>query len=566
MAVAAVLAVGAAIPAVRSFVLGGRGAVEGIPSASEKQLIAVIPFRIIGSSEQLDYIGTGVAEGLTAKLFGLSGVTVAPTSAVVGLDLKQPLARLSRALGSNLIVSGTVQGGGGRIAINVSLDEPLASRHVWTQQFSGDPKDILTLQDQIFAQLVGALAITPTNAERARSVSRPTNNVAAYDLYLKGRNAMRGQQDRRNVEAAIRLYEEALEADPRFAIAFAGLADAAVQMYRETKERIWAAKAVYAAQQGKALDPSLVEVQLAAGNAYLSTGRTHEAIAELQRALELAPNSDEAHRRLAAAYRTLGRIEDAVASHQKAIEVNPYYWLNHNALGAMYFQVGEYEKAAAAFQRVIELEPGNVNGFNDLGAAYLQTGRYAEAASAFEKALALLPTADTYSNLGIAYAWQGRFQDALGPYAKAVELNPNYYGWTGNLADGYRWVGQQDKATEAYDKAIALAYKDLQVNPADAFTRSFLGTFYAKKGDTAQGLKFAQEAEAADQTQVTILYNVAVVRALAGQDDRAIEDLRKVFKAGYPARFAQDDPDLKRLASNPRFQSLVEEATRSATR
>jgi tetratricopeptide (TPR) repeat protein len=459
-----------------------------------------------------------------------------------------------------------VQGGGGRIAINVSLDEPLASRHVWTQQFSGDPKDILTLQDQIFAQLVGALAITPTNAERARSVSRPTNNVAAYDLYLKGRNAMRGQQDRRNVEAAIRLYEEALEADPRFAIAFAGLADAAVQMYRETKEPFWAAKAVYAAQQGKALDPSLVEVQLAAGNAYLSTGRTHEAIAELQRALELAPNSDEAHRRLAAAYRTLGRIEDAVASHQKAIEVNPYYWLNHNALGAMYFQVGEYEKAAAAFQRVIELEPGNVNGFNDLGAAYLQTGRYAEAASAFEKALALLPTADTYSNLGIAYAWQGRFQDALGPYAKAVELNPNYYGWTGNLADGYRWVGQQDKATEAYDKAIALAYKDLQVNPADAFTRSFLGTFYAKKGDTAQGLKFAQEAEAADQTQVTILYNVAVVRALAGQDDRAIEDLRKVFKAGYPARFAQDDPDLKRLASNPRFQSLVEEATRSATR
>jgi eukaryotic-like serine/threonine-protein kinase len=564
MVVAAIVAL-AAIPPVRNFVLGRTAAVEGIPPASERMLIAVIPFRITGSSEELEYIGSGVAEGLTAKLFGMSAITVAPASALAGIDPKQPLPRLAHELGSNLIVSGTVQGGGNRIAINVNLDEPLADRHIWTQQFTGDPKDILTLQDQIFTQLVEALAITPTTAERARSVSRPTNNVAAYELYLKGRNAMRGQQDRRNVEAAIKLYEQALDADPRFALAFAGLADASVQMYREVKDRLWADRAVYSAQQGKALDEKLVEVQLAAGNAYLATGRTNEAIAELKQALDLAPNSDEAHRRLAAAYGSLGQIDEAIGSYQKAIQVNPYYWLNHNALGAMYWRIGEYDKAAAAFQKVIELEPGNVNGFNDLGAAYLQTGRYAEAASAFEQALKLLPTAETYSNLGIAYAWQGRFQDALAPYARAVELRPGVYGWLGNLADGYRWVGQSDKAGETYDQAIASAYKELQVNPTDALTRSYLGTYYAKKGDTTQGLKFVQEAEAADPNDVSIIYNVAVVRALAGQDDRAIEDLRKAFRAGYPARFAQDDPDLKRLAGNARFRTLVEQSARPAT-
>ena len=561
--IAAVVAVALAglvtLPPVRNFVLRHITTAEGIPPASQQKLIAVLPFKTIGSQAELEHIGTGVAEGLTAKLFGMSVVTVAPASAIDRVDSSHPLPRLARELGSNLIVSGTVQEGGGRLAITVNVEEPLAGRRVWTEQFSGDPKDLLTLQDQIFGKLVEALEITPTSAERARSISRPTDNLAAYDLYLKGRNAMRGQQNRTNVEAAINFYEQALQADPRFALAHAGLADASLQMYRETRDRLWADKAVFSAEQGKRLDQNLVEVRIASGNAYLATGKTNEAIVELSKALELAPNSDEAHRRLAGAYFGAGRTDDAVAMHLKAIEVNPYYWLNHNALGATYWQLGDYEKAAQSFQKVIQLEPDNVNGVNDLGAAYLQTGKYAEAADAFQKALTLVATPETYTNLGIAYAWQGRFSDALPAYQKAVELSPNVDGWLSNLADGYRWLGEAQKAQETYDSAIALAFKALQVNPNDATTRSYLGTYYAKKGDTAQGLRLVLEAESAAPDNVTILYNVAVVRVLSRQDDQAIGALRKAFRAGYPARFAQDDPDLKRLVADNRFLALVQE-------
>jgi tetratricopeptide (TPR) repeat protein len=562
-ALTAVLFGAAALPPVRDLVLRRSTAVEGLPPASEQKLIAVLPFRTIGSAQELGHIGTGVAEGLTAKLFGISAVKVAPASAIDGADLTHPLPRLARELGSNLIVSGTVQEGGGRLAITVNVEEPLAGRRVWTDQFAGDPRDLLTLQDQIFAKLVDALELTPTDAERAKSISRPTNNLAAYDLYLKGRNAMRGQQDRRNVEAAIRFYEEALAIDPRFALAYAGLSDASNQMYRETRERLWADRAVYAADRGKQLDENLVEVRLASGNAYLTTGKTNEAIVELNRALQLAPNSDDAHRRLADAYLTAGRTDDAIAMHQKAIDVNPYYWLNYNALGATYWHLGDYERAAQAFQKVIRLEPDNVNGVNDLGAAYLQTGRYAEAAQAFQKALSLVATPDTYTNLGIAYAWQGRFDEALPAYEKAVELSPNVDGWLSNLADGYRWLGQTEKARQTYDKAVALAFKALQVNPSDARTRSNLGTYYAKKGDIEQGQRLVQEAEAAAPDDVTILYNVAVARALAHHDDQAIAALRKAFKAGYPAGFARDDPDLKRLGRDPRFQALIKEFSRA---
>jgi eukaryotic-like serine/threonine-protein kinase len=558
--VAVALAGLAALPPVRNFVLRQTTTAEGIPPASEQKLIAVLPFRTIGSRPELEHIGTGVAEGLTAKLFGMSEVKVAPASAIDSVDRSHPLPRLARELGSNLIINGTVQEGGGRLAITVNVEEPLAGRRVWTEQFSGDPKDLLTLQDQIFGKLVDALELAPTSAERARSISRPTDNLAAYDLYLKGRNAMRGQQDRKNVEAAIAFYEQALQADPRFALAHAGLADASIQMYRETRDRLWADRAVFSAEQGKRLDQNLVEVRVASGKAYLETGKTNEAIVELTKALELAPNSDDAYRRLGGAYLTAGKTEDGIRMHQKAIEVNPYYWLNYNALGATYFQLGNYEKAAEAFQKVIQLEPDNVNGVNDLGAAYLQTGRYAEAAEMFQKALTLVATSETYTNLGIAYAWQGRFAEALPAYQKAVELSPNVDSWLSNLADGYRWMGQTAKATETYDTAIGLAFKALQVNPNDADQRSYLGTYYAKKGDTEQGLRLVREAEVSAPDNVTILYNVAVVRALARQDDQAIAALRKAFKAGYPARFAQDDPDLKRLSADARFRALVEES------
>ena len=545
------------VPAVRRVITGRGSAVQALPSPAEKKLVAVLPFRFSGSAE-FEHVAAGVADALSARLFGLDQVTVTPTSAIDRADLKQPLAKVARELGSNLIVTGSVQSSASRIAVTIRLEDPIAPTLLWTKEFTGTSADLLTLQDQIFNGLVEALDITPSNEQRARTTARPTNNVAAYDLYLKGRNAMRGQQDQRNVQAAIDLYNQALQADSQFALAFAGLADASLQMYRETRERLWADKAVFAAQQGQRLNPSLLEVRIAAGAAYLATGKTQEAIAELRQALELAPNSDEVYRRLATAYGRIGNNDEAVQMHLKAIEKNPYYWLNHNALGGTYFRIGEYEKAAEQFRKVIAIEPENVNGFNDLGAALLQTGSYGEAADAFEKALALVPTADTWSNLGIAHAWQGNFKEALPAYQKAVDLSPASDAWLSNLADGYRWLGDQAKANETYDKAISLAYQSLTVDPNNPMTRCNLGTYYAKKGDAAQGRKFIQEALAADPASPGFIYNSAIAHALAGQTEPALQALRAAFKSGYPAAFAKNDPDLKALTGDARFVAMTE--------
>jgi tetratricopeptide (TPR) repeat protein len=536
-----------------------------LPSTGKRKLVAVLPFRVQGTTqemEQWDHIATGMAEALSAGLVGLTQLTVAPTAAVEGVDPNLPHAKLASELGSNLLVTGTLQDTGSGISILITLEDLIAAQTIWTHEFQAAPNDALTLRDQMLTELVGALNPTTTVDERAKGLARPTQNNTAYDLYLKGRYAMRRQPDRQHVEMAITFYNEALKLDPRFALAFAALADASIEMYHETHDTTWADKALYAAQKGQRIDDSLLEVRTVAGQAYLATGKTNEAIAELTRALEIAPNSDGAYRRLAVAYRIAGRPDEAIKNHKLAIEKNPYYWLNHNSLGATYWRLGQWDKAGEEFKKVIEIKLDDVNSYNDLGAMYLQLAQYTAAADAFQRALKIVPTAETWSNLGIAYAWMGKFSDALPAYQKAVEISPESDNWLSNLADGYRWTGDRQKAVETYDKAIAIADKALTVNPNDAVTRFNLGTYYAKKGDAAQAMKFINASLEKDPGNANFLYNLALAYALAHHNDQALDTLRTALKDGYPRSFVRDDPDFVNLVrTDPRVRALLQESS-----
>ncbi len=527
-----------------------------------RRRMAVVPFQVVGDQNVLGDVATGLEEALTAKLFQLDGVSLASPAAVERAGTTKSIEELGRELGVSHIVAGTVQGTADRLRIVVNLEDLAAKNRLWTQEFTGVPGDLLTLQDSIYTGLLGALDVTLSNEEAARAVAHPTENIEAYGLYLKGRTAMRGEQDPKNVASAINLYEEALKRDSRFALAYAGIADGALRMYRFTKESTWASKALSAAQQAQRLDDELVEVHLALGSVYQATGRTNEAIAELGRASELAPNSDESYRRLARAYVASGRAEDAIRAHERAIAINPYYWVNYDTLGASCLQLGMHDRAIQAFQKVIELEPENVNGHNDLGAAYLEIGRFEEAARAFEKALTLLPNPETYTNLGISYYFVGKFNEAVPMFEKAVELSPNSETFVGNLGDGYRWAGQRDKARATYEKAIALALKELQVDRRNAGVRGSLGLYYAKIGDVKQADRFIRDARAIDRSNVLLMFEEAIIYALSNRNTEALTALEEALKAGYPVSMIQNDPDLRTVRAGSSLRESPEAIVR----
>src|SRR6266403_1378968 len=555
-----------AVPSVRDFIFGHKIAepASGIPSLRQGRFVAVLSMRVVGDQASRNYVADGMVEALSAKLLQLHDVHTASVSAIQQLRPNSTLDDTARQLGVNLVISGTLQGSGDKLRIATSLYDATSGRRIWTQEFSGVQQDLLTLEDQIYAKLTEALALKPNSEEAARSGMHPTENIEAYDLYLRGRNAMRGQLDVHMVETAIGFFEGAVKKDPSFALAYTGLADASLRMYRQKKDSVWAQKALSASQQASRLDDNLSEVHTALGGVYSATGKSAEAISELRRALELAPNSDEGYRRLGDAYRVSGRKEDAIQAYQKGIEVSPYYWLNWNALGTAYYRFGDNQKALEAFQRVIELEPRNAAAYRNIGVVYFQQSRWNECIPAFQKSLEIEQHPDSYSNLGTAYFYLKRYDDSVKMFEKAVEMSPNDVLIVGNLADAYRWSERKQEAMTTYDKAIALSYKNLQVDPRSASDMEQLSLCYAKKGDSGHALEFIRHAHSIEPSNISLLYTQTVVYCLAGQQTEALNALEEALKKGYSVGEAKNDPELGELRKLPQFGQLLEKFTKSA--
>ncbi len=494
--------------------------------------------------------------------FQLKNVHLASATAVEAASKKDSIDKIAHDLGVNLIVQGTVQGAGDKISIAVTMEDVAAKKRIWSQEFSGLRQDLLTVQDEIYTKLVNALELKLGNEELALGAARPTEDVGAYDLYLRARNLVRSKKDEKTVQAALDLYDQAIKKDPAFAVAYAGMSAACIDMYSSTKDSVWSEKALGAAQQAQRLNDNLPEVHFALGGIYVITGKTAEAIAELKRALELAPNSDQGYRRLGAAYTAGGRKVEAIAAYQKAVQVNPYYWSNHNQLGIAYIKFADYEKGIGAFQRVLQLDPENADAYKNLGIAYSREGKWNECIQAFQKSLQSKPSPGIYHNLGVVYLYQGNYVEAIKVLQKAVELSPNDPLFVGTLANGYRYSGQPEKAAPLYDRAIALCFKALQVNPRNTDNLGYLALYHAKKGDNNRAIEYIRRARSINSSDIHLIYNQALTFAIAGKQAEALQSLREAFQKGNSPEEAKNDPELKALRSNPEFDKLIREFSR----
>jgi tetratricopeptide (TPR) repeat protein/predicted Ser/Thr protein kinase len=532
---------------------------RGIPPLSKGKYVAILPLKRVGEEKTLGYVADGIEEALATKLFQLKEVHLASADAVEKIAAKDlPVAKLAQQLGVNLVLQGMVQGSSDKLRVTLSLDDATKGR-LWSQEFSGIPGDLLALEDQIYGNLVAALALKPTNQELARSSAHPTENVKAYDLYLQGRNVLRNGHNRDEIRKAVDLFEQAIEKDSNFALAYAGLADASDRMYGESRESLWAQKATMAAEQAERLSSTLPEVHLSLGSVYSTTGKNAQAITELKRALELAPNSDEAYRRLGDAYLASGQAAEAIEAYQNAVGANPYFWWNHNSLGKAYLELGDSAKAREPFQKVVELASDNPIGYENIGAVYFREGKWLEAIPYFQKGLSLAPDAPTYSNLGTCYFFLRRYDESVKMFQKATEMAPNNEQILGNLGDAYRWSGHSDQAVQAYDKAITLAFQELQVNPRSFNIMGDLALYYAKKGDATNALQYIQRARSISPEDLQLMYSEVQVKALIGKPEDALKALRPALQKGYAAQEAWNDPELAKLQALPQFSQLVNE-------
>ena len=174
------------------------------------------------------------------------------------------------------------------------------------------------------------------------------------------------------------------------------------------------------------------------------------------------------------------------------------------------------------------------------------------------------PDSVTYSNLGTAYFFLKNYDESVKMFTKATEMTPNNEVLFGNLGDAYRWSGHSDQAAGAYDKAISLAFQQLQVNPRSADTMGDLALYYARKGDARNGLQYIQQARAIKPKDVQLMYSEALVKALVGKPDDAVSALRTALQKGYSPQEARNDPELQNLQSLPQFAQLIQEFTKKS--
>jgi eukaryotic-like serine/threonine-protein kinase len=550
-AVVALAAALAAIPQTRNAILARLSGAHRI-----QHYVAVLPLNVVGDEGALKYIADGVVESLTAKLGGLENVFVADGSRVATAVKQDTDDKIAKALGVAILIKGTItQGANDQIAIRLTMDDLQKHRQVMKpREFAGVRQDLLTLEDNAFKAVADALVIRETNEERTRTSARPTQDIEAYDLYLKGRNLMR--MNDANADQARALFDQAVKRDPAFALAYAGSADADLIMATATKDGVWAERALGAAQQAERLNDNLAEVHMALGAVYTRTGKPEQAIAELRRALQLAPNSDQAHRRLGEAYEAAGRTKEAIAAYLEATTIEPYTWWNFNSLARAYFNSGDNQHALEAIRQVTVLEPNMATGWANLGAAYYRVGKWNEWVAALQKAISLQPKAYYYSQLGVAYFFLGRYDESVQLFDKAVQLAPKDPSYRANLGDGYRWSNQRDKASAAYDEAIKLAYQSLDTNPNGTDALGYLASAYAKKGDDANALRFIRQALKIKPNDPGLLDLEAEIHAIAGRTREALASLAQALQNGYSWQEIQNDPEFRTLRQTQEFKQL----------
>jgi tetratricopeptide (TPR) repeat protein len=360
------------------------------------------------------------------------------------------------------------------------------------------------------------------------------------------------------VDAAITLFQWALKEDPNYALAHAGLGRSYWLKYDASKEREWVETARQACERAVSLDAKLAAGHNCLGTLYNGTGQYEKAVAQFQGALESEPTSDDAYVGLAHAYELLGQLESAEQTYRKAIELRPAYWASYSWLGRFYFSHGRYEKSGEMFRRVTLLTPDNKWGYTGLGANYYMRGHPDQAVEMYRRALEIAPDAIAYSNLGVAYFFTQHYGESARMFEKGVELQPQDYRLWGNLADAYRWTpGEENRARKTYERAIALAQQQLEVNPRDAGVLGSLAQYHAKIGSHERARQLIGQAVAIAPKDLNLLLKAAEVYNLADNHQEALEWLKRVVQAGYPRFEIEANPEFANLRDHPEFRKMT---------
>ncbi len=361
----------------------------------EQPSIAVLPFQNLSDDPGQEYFSDGITNDIITDLSRFSNLFVIASNSVFTYKGKAVKVKdVGRDLGVRYVLEGSVQKVGNSVRINAQLIDATTDRHLWAERYDRELDDIFAVQDELTAAIVTALQVVLTDDEQTRVARQYTDNIEAYDLFLRGRTYLRGTK--RTHLKARKLFDQAIDLDPKFAAAYAekSLTYFSGFIMPMTRDPKVLEAAVEMAERAVTLDESLPLAQARLGWAYFANQRHEEAIAAGRRAVALGPNDAESHAQLGNILNWSGKPKEGIAFIKKAMRLNPrypFYYLFY--LGHSNYLLGNREEAIDLMKRVVTRAPNFLPVRRHLAVLYQEVGLEEEAKAQNAAVLRIFPGA-----------------------------------------------------------------------------------------------------------------------------------------------------------------------------
>jgi TolB-like protein/Tfp pilus assembly protein PilF len=454
-----VVVIGALISAALFFLgryTAGTKTAATAPNELSAKSIAVLPFVNMSADKNDEYLSDGVSEELITALSKINGLQVkARTSSFAFKGKNEDIQKIGELLHASHLLEGSVAKAGNKLRITAQLIQASDGNHEWSDTYDREMQDIFAVRSEVAQKVAETLKVRLLGEEKKQIEKKPTENLEAYNLYRQGRYYS-DKLSEEGMKRAVPLFEQAIEKDPRFALAYAGMADnyvIAADAIIPPREAF--SKAKEAALKAIELDDSLAE-------AHASLGLVHyhydwdwaAAEKEFKRAISLNPRSAQSYTLYTHFLCGMNRYDEAEVVGQHALELDPLSVSNYWFLGWGAIYAGRPDEAIKQYSKAIELDPNNPWNRMFLGRVYLLNGNPQRAVEEMETSHRLQPDDPlALGFLGYAYAVTGRRADAFKILQHLDELNKRRYVSRMSRVYVYLGLGEKDKAFEWLEKA-----------------------------------------------------------------------------------------------------------------
>jgi TolB-like protein/Flp pilus assembly protein TadD len=435
-------------------------AAESLATASvvPEKSIAVLPFDNLSDDKSNAYFAEGIQDEILTRLAKVADLKViARTSTQKFKSAPADLPAIAKQLGVANILEGSVQKSGDQVRVNVQLINAMTEAHLWADTYDRKLTDIFGVESEIAKRIADTLQAKLSSAANHVLASRPTENPEAHELYLKGRyfwNRRTGE----NLQKAADYFQQAIEKDASYALAYSGLADCHVllPLYPGlgSNPRDELPKALEAARKAVELDGTLAEAHTSLARALASDLQLSAAMSEFNRAIELNPNYATAHQWFGECLQSQGRVEDAVAELKRAQELDPLSLIINSLLGFALDTVGKGEEAIEQLRKTIEIDPTFAHAHEMLGNVLEHKGHIEEAVLEYEKSARLSAMDPSIlAQLARACFLVGRKAEAQQLWDQLKSLSERQYVPAYSLALVQSAFGDKDEAIRLLEKS-----------------------------------------------------------------------------------------------------------------